>query len=429
MIRHGRGAVLSIGDEITLGQKIDTNSGAIAAKLSERGVRIVEHCSVADDLDAIVGAIRRLAERCDLIISTGGLGPTADDLTRRGLAGAMGDELVVDDEAMARLESWAAQRQRTLSENQKLQALRPSRAEQLANANGTAPALLGRVGETDVLCLPGPPREMLPILERFFAERLRAGGGDVIRTRLIRVPALAEAEAAARLGELMSRDRNPLVGTTASGAVVDVRIRYEGAPGEADRLLEETERAVRRAVAPFDLPGEAQSLGEGIAHVLRERGLVLTTAESCTGGLIARRVTDVAGSSDVFCGGWVTYSNEMKVRELGVREATLAAHGAVSAQTAREMAEGALGRAAAAGVAVSVTGIAGPSGGSDDKPVGTVFVGIAQRGGTTVVRRFLFPGDRASVRHFTANVALAFVRLELLGETPERILGEVTGAG
>ncbi len=439
MSAHERAAILAIGDEITLGQKTDTNSGEIARCLVEHAVRVTEYSAVPDDRAAIADALTRLALTNDLVIATGGLGPTADDLTRIALADAVCSPLVEDGSALAHLRERAFTRGRSLSPNQRLQAQRPESATLLENHNGTAPAILAALtvadgSTTTILCLPGPPREMRPILDAFVRDTLRAPSGTVIRTRILHAPALAEAEAGGRLGELMDRERNPLVGTTASGVLVDIRLRYEGPLDQAAAALDDTEHQVRRAIDPFVLPADAPSLQHAIVELMRERGAILATAESCTGGLIARRITDVEGSSDVFDGGWVTYSNKMKRSELGVSDACLDAYGAVSAQTAREMAFGALAHAPDATCSLSVTGIAGPGGGTADKPVGTVFIACAHCSSgegepTCLVKRFIFPGDRASVRSFTANVALAMLRFELLGIDPGCLLAEVPNTG
>lgn len=413
-----RAAVLAVGDEIVTGQKLDTNSAWISSRLLESGCLPVAHESRADDAQDIADAIIRLSERAGVLVLTGGLGPTADDLTRDGLARAMDDTLVEDAGALREIEAKFSARGRTLTDGARTQAMRPSRASCMPNAVGTAPGLRARVGRCEVFCLPGPPSEMRPMFDRDVAPAIARAGGRVVKLRQIHASGIVESEAASRLGELLERGRNPLVGITASAAVITCRARYEGDAQGADRALDGAERAVREALGPLVFgAGDETNAGAALA-LLRSVGQTVATVESCTGGMIASMLTGVAGSSESVLGGWVTYSNEMKMREVGVPVDVLERHGAVSAIVAGAMAEGGL-IAAQADHCLGVTGIAGPSGGTDDKPLGTVFIAISSRdalGVRTGVRRFLFPGDRGAVRTRTAHGALTMLRLRLLGE-------------
>lgn len=434
---HIRAAILAIGDELILGQSLDTNSQWIAQRLLERGVRPVRHVTVEDDAGVIAGEIGRAAAEADVVIVTGGLGPTADDCTREGLARAMGDRLEEDAEALRTIEAWYAGRGSPMPATNRVQALRPSRARCMENGNGTAPGLAGVVGEAEVYCLPGPPREMRPMFERFVAEGLRPARS--VRTRLLRTFGLGESRAAEMLGGLMDRGRNPLVGTTASVGVVTVRMRWEGETGDDSgaRLLDETEGLVREALGPavFTPPGgdgEAD-LPEVVLALLRERGERVAVVESCTGGLVGEMLTEVAGSSAAFAGGWITYTNAMKAAQVGVEEGLFpevrpGAAGAVSGEVARAMAEGGLARAvwslgaqsgagSGSGVdhALAITGIAGPEGGSGAKPVGTVWICRVSRDGSWDCRRFVFAGERSAVRSWSAVTALGMLRLKLAG--------------
>lgn len=443
---HATATLLSVGDELTLGQTIDTNSAWLASQLEARSVRTIEHATVDDDEGRIAAAIERLAAAADLLIITGGLGPTADDLTRFALARVLGDrsDLVEDARAVAAIEAWFAGRGSAMPAGNRVQALRPAAAQMLANPNGTAPGLFARVERLgcDVFCLPGPPREMQPMFAADVFPALRAEGGRVSGARLLLTFGIGESTVAERLGSLMDRDRPgrglPLVGTTASRCVVTCRLRHEA----ADRAslvagLDEAERAVRAALggAVFDrrdlLSGDAAEIGDALPGVvlalLRERGARLVTAESCTGGMIGELLTAVPGSSDAYAGGWVTYTNAMKSAQLGVPASVFETDGAVSGDCVRAMAAGALDRGSAldpsVGYAVAVSGIAGPGGGSDEKPVGTVWIAVASAGGSVDARRFVFRGGRAAVREWSAMAALGMVRLALVG-TDMRLLGE-----
>ena len=487
---HARAVIVSIGDELVLGQSLDTNSKWLSEELLARGVRPVRHVTVEDEEGAIAGEILRAGGEAELVVVTGGLGPTADDLTRAALALAMGAGLVTDAVALAQLEGWYASRNRRMPEVNRVQALRPAGAECLENLHGTAPGLRGVVGGADVFCLPGPPREMRPMFERFLVPAIVPG--VVVRTRLVRTFGLGESRVAELLGELMERGRNPLVGTTAQAGLVTVRMRSEGgarqrdeggrmkdeperpsvgaggAPrgrprGESEWELDETERVVRgrlgaAVVTPVGGDGELE-LAEVVVGMLKERGERLAVVESCTGGMVGERVTAVVGSSAVFCGGWITYANAMKVGQVGVPEGYFpevreGAPGAVSAEVARAMGLGGLQRGlwelgggvqgegaqsapprrGGGGVegegaqsappqrtrrgvdhCLAVTGIAGPDGGTAEKPVGMVWICRASADGTVDCRRFMFGGGREAVREWAAVTALGMLRLKLAG--------------
>lgn len=420
-------AILSIGDELVLGDTLDRNAAWISARLAAMGISTLEHRTVGDDRAAIVEAFVALRARAGLVVSTGGLGPTRDDLTREALAEAIGgaSELVEDAQARADLEAWFASRGRPMPESNLRQALRPASARTLPNAHGTAPGLAFEADDRVIFALPGPPREMQPMFESEVAPRLAAAArGQAIATESVHAFGEGESALAERLGELMDRGRNPSVGTAASPSRVTARIRATGPPAEAAAMAASMAEEVERRWRPFAYGRGEATLPEAAAASILAAGCTLSVAESCTAGLIGEMIVSVSGASRFFEGGWIVYSNALKVSQLGVPEAMLAAHGAVSEPVAAAMAMGAASRAGT-GLALSVTGIAGPTGGSEAKPVGTVFIGLCdRRGGTTQVRRFRFPGDRGDVRERTARSALAMVRLHLAGLGGIRLLGE-----
>ncbi|MBL0927148.1 MAG: nicotinamide-nucleotide amidohydrolase family protein [Phycisphaerales bacterium] len=448
---HDSAAIVSIGDELAIGQTLDTNSKWLAERLTERGVRVAEHVTIPDSAADTRDLVVRLAGRVRLVVITGGLGPTADDLTRQGLAEAMGEELVEDDAGLAHIRSICVARGREMTAALRSQALRPRSAAGLHNRTGTAPGIWATVragggAVADVACLPGPPNEMKPMWEHEVAPRLRPPAGRVVATRVLHTLGLGESDVAARLGDLMRRDAATLVGTTASGGVVSVRIRREGEQAASAAAVDEAERACREALGPFGFAdgrgggarGAGGSGGTGVSGgtggiaaavigLLRQRGERLTAAESCTGGLLASMLTEVPGSSDVFDGSWVAYANRVKTAELGVEEGLIAARGAVSEEVARAMAEGARRRAGAAH-ALAITGIAGPSGAAPGKPVGTVFIGLASALGCEV-RRLSIPGDRSAVRDRSAKLALGLLRFRLIGAEVPRVLWQVAADG
>ncbi|MFG0276006.1 MAG: CinA family nicotinamide mononucleotide deamidase-related protein [Phycisphaerales bacterium] len=421
---HRTCAVLSVGDELVLGQTLDTNSKWLSARLLELGVRVVEHRTVADDLGVQREAIATLASRMDLLIITGGLGPTEDDITRHALAAAAGDELIEDAAALEEIRNWFERAGRVMPDGNRAQALRPARGKCLSNDRGTAPglALTITAGQNacDVYCLPGPPHEMQGMFESFIAPSIRPQAGRVVAARALHTFGMGESAIAGLLGDLMRRDRNPLVGTTASDGVVSCRIRFEGDADDATAQREVDSMATRLR----DLLGDVV-FGEGVdtlasvvLDALRKRGQSLATAESCTGGMIGQTLTAISGSSDVYAGGWITYANQMKSQEIGVDPALIEREGAVSRSVVLAMAEGALDAVGPSGSRVdhtiAVSGVAGP-GASEAKPAGTVWIGLASRSAAPAARLFRFPGGRHTVRMRTTQVALALLRRRILG--------------
>lgn len=414
-----------MGDELTLGQKLDTNGQWLAQQLVDRGIVPVEHVTMPDDLDATVATLRRLAGVVDVIVSTGGLGPTADDLVREALARVSDDTLVEDAESVGQIERYFRGRGRSMSPLNRVQALRPSRGASLRNDHGTAPGLMANVGECDVFCMPGPPREMMPMFAAMVAPMLRPAAGRVVLTRALHSFGIGESDLATRLGTLMERGRNPLVGTTASGGVVSIRLRFEGESeaGAANAAMEESEALARTAGAPYLFGTGEDSLPSVVLDALKADGKTLAVVESCTGGLVGEMLTEIAGSSAAFVGGWITYSNELKTSQVGVPPELLARVGAVSVEVASAMAVGGVHRSGA-DYAIAITGIAGPDGGSVAKPVGTVWIAIAERvaresvaDGILIadVRQFRMGNDRRSVREWSARAALMMLWMRLRG--------------
>lgn len=427
-------ATLSVGDELALGQIDDTNARWIAERLAREGIYRAEHRTVSDDVQAIASAMRDLLASSDLLVVTGGLGPTRDDLTRDALNAVVdgGNPLVEDQAARLWLDRWFRARGRPMPASNLLQARRPRSAEAIENPNGTAPALVARPAVDGrvrpVWCLPGPPREMRPLFEAAIVPALRellcaasnGGPSRVLATLAVHSFGAGEAALAERLGDLMRRDANPTVGTTASRSIVSARIRATGEREEAQRALLAAAQEVERRWRPYAFGRDDRSLGEATVLALEARGETVAVAESCTGGALGAMLTDVAGSSAVVAGGWIVYSNDLKERALSVPRSILAAHGAVSEPVARELATAARSQARTTW-GVGITGIAGPTGGSAAKPVGTVFIGLAGPDGASV-RRFHFPGERDVVRDRAAKSALAWLRLSAEGAADADLL-------
>ena len=418
-VRADTAAVLSVGDELMAGDTPDTNAAWLSSRLLDLGVRVVERRTAPDDEPRLVAAITDLAARAPLVVVTGGLGPTPDDLTRAALARAAGDPLVMDDGAAVGIRAWFEAQGRALTDLNLVQALRPAEGVSIPNAMGTAPGVRTRVGTSAVFVLPGPPREMQPMFEAFVAPALRSASGRWTSVAL-HTFGLGESEIARRLGDLLDRTDGPLVGTTASSGVVTVRLR---APESQTRELQRLERRVRDILGGFIFGEGAQTLAGSVLDELRRRDQTLAAVESCTGGLLGSMLTAVPGSSDVFIGGWVTYSNRLKREMVGVDDTAINTYGAVSREVALAMAEGGLARSGA-DHAVSITGVAGPGGGTPGKAVGTVWIARAQAGAEAEARRFRFPGDRAMVRTRSAMAALGMVRLAVGARSDEVLLWE-----
>lgn len=434
-IIHRTAAIISCGDEITLGQTLDTNSKWIATQLADAGVVTREHVTLPDDVEAQRQAFERLSRSVDLIVASGGLGPTADDLTRQALALAGGDSLVEDAAALNQIEAWFKARGRAMGELNRVQAQRPSKGRCLANRHGTAPGLHVQIHNgnrgCDVFCLPGPPRELFPMFQAEVLPSIRLEAGRLVRTRVLHTFGMGESDIALKLGELMRRDGDLLVGTTASNGVVSCRVRYEGSAPEAEvrARMDAVEGRIRDLLAPYVFGGSTDTLAGVAITLLVERGQTVGVVESCTGGILGQLMTDLPGASRAFQGGLITYANELKTALAGVPQSVVSgegSEGAVSRACVVAMAEGGL-EVLKVDHALAVTGIAGPEGGSTAKPVGTVWIARASRGLSGVkpavdVRRFQMSGDRASVREWSARSALAMLVFALRGNAEVRML-------
>ncbi|MCS7034462.1 MAG: competence/damage-inducible protein A [Phycisphaerae bacterium] len=446
--------ILSIGDELLFGQSLDTNSQWLATQLAAAGCGVLAHLTIGDDRAAIVDAILQAARHphCDILLITGGLGPTDDDLTRQALAQALGVDLELNEPCLRQIERFFERLGRPMPERNRIQAMIPRGARPLENPHGTAAgihALIQRASSEPgqdrpmlVFAMPGVPREMMPMFNEFVAPlvRSRAGGAAILQTAL-HTFGLGESVLADKLGELMDRRRNPLVGTTASNNIVSVRIISRGeSEAMARQNLEATVAACRERLGSLIFGRDQETLAEAVARLLKgqmpgqDEGPTLAartvaTAESCTGGLLAKYLTDIPGSSAYFQQGFVVYSNRAKYERLGVSEQIIGTYGAVSEPVVLAMARNAR-RLARAEFALSISGVAGPDGGTPAKPVGTVCIGLAhlpskeagRRSGESeddvyaVARTFHFAGDRATIRDRAAKTALAMLRFRLLNE-------------
>jgi competence/damage-inducible protein CinA-like protein len=398
--------LVTIGTELLLGFTVDTNGAELARALSAAGVTVVRRTSVSDNPDAIREAVRDGLERTGAVITTGGLGPTRDDISKHAVAELFGAPLDFDEAVWAALVERFARLGRVPVESNRSQAEVPRGATVLRNRWGTAPGLWIEGAPGLVIMLPGVPGEMRKLLEHEVVPRLaERANGRVIRSRVVRTTGIPESTLAERMGEI-ERDIAPLSLAYLPGLDgVDLRVSaWQLPPDEADARLAAAVALLRERGADY-VYGEGEAdLAELVLDAARRRGARIATAESCTGGLVGARLTEVPGSSDVYVGGVVAYANELKTGVLGVDPALVAEHGAVSEPVAVAMARGAIERLGA-DAAVSVTGIAGPGGGSEAKPVGTIWYGVAFEGRVDA-NRSLLPGTRHDIRARAAQAAL-----------------------
>ncbi|MBS1706268.1 MAG: competence/damage-inducible protein A [Armatimonadetes bacterium] len=402
-----RAEIVSVGTELLLGQIVDTNAPMMGQMLAELGVQHTHRQTVGDNLERLVDALRLALSRSDMVITIGGLGPTMDDITRDGVAGALGVELVTNDRLQIHLQEIFASRRLSWVESQNRQAMVPTCGEPIDNPHGTAPGLVCRKDGKLVFCLPGPKNEFVPMARGPVREEiLRLAGTRVFHSRVVRVCGIGEAKVEDLLKDMMSSE-NPTVAPYAKLAEVHLRVTssaesIHAAEAKIAPVVSEIQNRLGWHAYGFD----EDSLEKVVLDRMRGK-YSLAVAESCSGGGLGARITGVPGSSDVFAGGWITYSNEFKTQELGVDRAVLETHGAVSEECARAMAERARSQSGA-DFALSITGIAGPGGGSEDKPVGLVYIGLAGPTGTTV-EEHRFRGGRDAVQGRSVQNALVLL--------------------
>jgi nicotinamide-nucleotide amidase len=410
--------IISIGSEITSGQNLDTNSQWLSRRLAEVGISVAYHTTVADDLNANVEVFRTAVRRAGLVLATGGLGPTQDDLTREVLADVAGAELLLHEPSLAHIREMFAQRGRTMPERNAVQALIPAGAEPIPNDDGTAPGIWMRIGESRVAAMPGVPSEMFAMFETQVKPRLLALGlgGGVLIQRKINCFGTGESAIEEKVADLTRRDHVPEVGITASDAIISLRIIAKAANlADAQRQIEPVERTIRERLGNLVYGVEAEDLEDAVVPLLAAQKRTIATAESCTAGLVAYRLGRIPGVSEWFRGGIVAYHNDVKAALLDVPADLIREHGAVSPQVAEAMAIGCRKRFGT-DQAVSTTGIAGPGGATPTKPVGLVYVGLAFAGGVRTVP-YNWSGTRTEIQSRAARLALNLVRLRLLGET------------
>jgi nicotinamide-nucleotide amidase len=410
-----RAEIIAVGSELLTPLRSDTNALVLTARLREIGIEVVARTTAADDASLLEGAFRNAIARADVVISTGGLGPTEDDLTREALAAALGRPLRRDPALMRELEERFARFRRPMAEVNRKQADLVEGAVPLRNPRGSAPGQRVEAGGTTVVLLPGPPAEMLPMFEEQVAPLLAARvAGRALRTRILRIASMSESDVEQAVAPIYTTFANPRTTILGAPGQVELHLTADGdTAAEAEERIESLASRMREALPGRVYSEDGRELPHVVADLLVERGLTLALAESCTGGLLGARLTEIPGASRFLDRAYVTYANAAKVDMLGVDPALLERAGAVSEEVAAAMAAAARARSGA-DVAVAITGIAGPDGGTEEKPVGLVFVATDGAAGTRA-RRCFFPGERTRVRMQATQAALEMVRRGLLG--------------
>lgn len=381
-----KATILSVGTELLFGQITNTNTVFLSQQLNLLGFDVMYHYTVGDNPQRLEEIIHMAFKDCDLVLTTGGLGPTQDDLTKEIACRALGDELILHQPSMDRLETYFKKQNREMTENNRKQAYMPSRAIVFENNAGTAPGFALEQNGKHMICMPGPPREMTNMFRESVLPYLEKKSESVIYYRMIRTFGIGESMLETKLLPLINAQTDPTLATYAKEGECCLRIASKRASRkEAKKAVDAMLQKVEEIIGEYIYSADDEELVQVTAKKLMEQNLSLSSAESCTGGMFASAVTSISGISKIFDRSIVTYSNEAKMQELGVNKETLDTYGAVSEETAREMAEG-LYRVSGSDVCISVTGIAGPEGGSAEKPVGLVYIGAVYQG-TTYCRK------------------------------------------
>lgn len=408
--------IIAVGTELLLGQIVNTNAQFLSQELASLGIGVYYQTVVGDNVDRLRGVFAQALDRADVVILTGGLGPTTDDLTREAVAGILGRELQFSDEVWQAIVARMQRFSRRVPENNRRQAFVPAGATILPNPNGTAPGVAVEHDGKLIALLPGPPREMQPMFRDHVRPLLLQGGEQaVIHSTSLRIIGIGESALEELIGDLIAAQSNPTIALYAKLGEVEIRITARAEDIEAaNELIRPTEQQIRLRLGSAVYGVNQETLPAVLGQLLLARGWQLAVAESCTGGLISSMITSVAGSSAYFNRGMITYSNQAKVELLGVSVATIESFGAVSAECAREMAAGAR-NLSGCDVSIAVTGMAGPGGGTAEKPVGTIFVAIQTPEGE-LVEKLSMTGDRSAIQERTAKTAINLTRLLVMGK-------------
>lgn len=402
--------LISVGTELLLGNIVNTNAAYLAEKCADLGLSCFYQSVVGDNEERLGAVLKEALERSDIVILSGGLGPTEDDLTKEVSAKVMGRQLVMHEPSKKRIEEYFTSRNMELTENNWKQAMMPEGAIAVNNENGTAPGVIIEDGEKKVILLPGPPNEMIPMFEKSIMPYLEGSDPEVIYSQTVKICGVGESKAETLIKDMIDSQSNPTIATYAKNCEVHLRVTAKAAgEKEAKKLVKPVVKELKNRFGPCIYTTNADiTLEKAVVDLLIANKLTVSTVESCTGGMLAARLINVSGVSDVYKSGYITYSNKAKRRILGIKKGLLEKKGAVSEEVAKEMAKGAAAISRAE-VAVSITGIAGPGGGTEEKPVGLVYIACSVCG-KIKVRKYNFRGNRAKIRETAVSSALILMR-------------------
>lgn len=413
MKREIKVEIIAVGTEILLGDIVNTNAQFLSRELANLGIYVYRQTVVGDNAQRILESFHEAFKRCDIIITSGGLGPTQDDITKEMAAKYFNKELILHQESLNKIEDYFKAKGGELTKGNRKQAYFPKDAIVLDNHNGTAPgAIIEGENNKVIIVLPGPPRELVPMFKEGVLPYLKQFSEGILYSKVLRIFGIGEGNMADKIKDILENQSNPTIAPYAKEMDVTLRITARAKDEEEAKLLiAPVEKKIRQRLGE-DIYGEGDTTLENVVgEMLLNKKVTIATAESCTGGMLAARLINYPGISEVLMEGAVTYSNEAKVKRLGVKKETLDRFGAVSKETAKEMAEG-IARTAGTDIGISVTGIAGPGGGTEEKPVGLVYVGLCIKGKTTV-RKYNFQGNREKIRTRTVMNCLDWIRREV----------------
>lgn len=402
--------IIAVGSELLTSDRQDTDSLFLTEKLNSLGIEVRFKTIVGDDAGRLANVLECACKRCEIVVLTGGLGPTQDDITRETVSEVLGRPLRENTEIRARIEKRYQRLGRPMPSNNLRQAMVPEGAEWLDNANGTAPGIWIEHDGVIVVLLPGPPAELEAMFDAICVPRLaRVAGPERIRSRVYKIIGLPESEVDHRIAPIYMERQNPATTILSCAGTIEVHLRARApSSAEAEALLDDLGDKIELELGEHVFSTRGETLEEIVGMYLMMKQQTVAVAESCTGGLLSERLTNTPGSSGFFLGGAVCYSNDLKTKLAGVPAPTLATYGAVSKPVAQALAEG-IRRRAQASIGVGITGIAGPGGGSAEKPVGLVFIALSDARGTTI-REFRFPGNRQRIRFLASQMGLEMIR-------------------
>ncbi len=404
--------IINVGTEILLGNIINTNSAYLSRKLAELGINLYKHTVVGDNMERLTNSLKYALNYVDVVITTGGLGPTQDDITKEAVAKCLGRELVMDESSMKDIEQFFKSRDKNMNEYNKKQAYFPEDSTILKNTVGTAPGCIVKDKGKIIILLPGPPHEMTEMFERNVFNYLNEKSQQVIHSRFLRLFGIGESDVVKQIENIIENQDNPTIAPYADGYQVSLRITAKAKDkSDAIILIDDIENKIQKRLGHYIYGKDNDTLESVVLNALIEKNKTISFAESCTGGMITSKIVSIPGASKVLLGTVVAYSNEIKIRELNTPKKTIRKYGAVSEETAKEMARD-IRKSFNSDIGISTTGIAGPTGGSPEKPVGTVYIGLSS-GKKTEAFLFHLKGERNRIRTLTTFYALNILKTYL----------------